>query len=238
MKFEDLLAMEVPTKQLKTICAEFKIKPGGNSSDDYAKSIASEPKSHDKANEVLNEFRYAGRTTARLYKPIELQERFNNISSFKGFLIEKYSDIIFGRGNILTPSKEPKLWKAQEYKGKIYLTFIYLGRERRIFKDFDVHKYQAEEVDFLVVHFNPLLLEVRVPMIQDEPFKKAFLKVVNINNDIEWVNLSCLNDSEAKQLRSVCNSILTSAKHKMTEGAFDSVEVKAKPDINLDKEKE
>lgn len=237
MNLDDLLAMEVPSKQLKHLCSIYKIKPNGNSLGDYAKAIASHNEAYKDGEILAEEFRYAGKTAVRIYKPIDsISDKFNDINYFENFLIEKYGNEILKTGLRLPPNEEPQLFKVAKYNKKLFLSFIYLGSERRIFRNYQIVKERPQNVDYLVLHFNPLLLEMRVPLNKDNLFKKAFLKVINMDEEIDWINMSMLSDTEANNLKDILGSELTRAKHKMTEGIYDSIEVSAKPDIDLAEE--
>lgn len=239
MKLEDLLVMEVPIKQLRHVCTTNKIKPGGNSSEVYAKCISTNTKLRSEAELLIDEFRYAGKTTVRLYKPLDPElEKFNSINYFKEFLKRKYGESILTTGIRTTPAEIPNLFKAVEYNGKYFLSFVYLGQERRIFRNYEIVREKPQNVDFLVVHFNPLLLQVRVPVNKDRLFKQSFLNVLNINNSIDWFNNTELSDSEIRTLIAKLKCGLVCAKHKMTEGIYDTVELRAKPDVNLADEPE
>lgn len=237
MRLEDLLAMEVPNKQLRHICSIYDIKANGNSSEDYAKAIAS--KASEVGEILAQEFRYAGKTAVRLYQPIDsIPEVFNDINYFKSFLVSRYGNEILREGVRVPPNDEPQLFKVDEYNDKLYLSFTYLGAERRVFRNYEIVKERPQNVDYLVLHFKPLLLQTRVPVRRDDLFKKAFLKVIDIHQEIEWLNMSMLSDMEAEKLRNILNGGLVRAKHKMTEGIYDSIEVSAKPDVNLAEEPE
>lgn len=239
MKLEDLLIMEVPTRQLRHICSINKLKPGGNSTEDYAKCISENTELQPVANLLVDEFQFAGKTTVRLYRPLDaIFEKFNNIHSLREFLRKKYGDKIFTSGIRTEPTDIPRLFKVTEYNEKFYLSFVYLGQERRVFRDYEIVKERPQNVDFLVIHFNPLLLQVRVPTAKDSLFKQAFLKVLDINQNIDWVNVTALDDGEARLMLENLKCGLVCAKHKMTEGIYDTIEVRAKPEVNLADEPE
>lgn len=234
MTLEDLLAMEVPVKQLRHVCTSNKLKPEGNSSEVLAKCISLNTKLYPEAKLLVDEFQYAGKTTVRLYKPLSnIPGKLNNIVYFGNLLKEEYGDKIFTTGIKPESTEIPKLFKAVEYEGKYYLSFVYLGQERRIFRNYEIVKETPQIVDFLVVHFNPLLLQARVPMIKDKLFKQSFLSVIGINDSIEWLNITTLSNSEILTLRKNLNCDLIGAKHKMDEGIYDTIEVRAKPGFNL-----
>lgn len=239
LKLEDLLIMEVPGKQLRHICSTYEIKPSGRTLEDYAKAITSDDTAYEDGEKLLEEFRFAGKTSVRIYKPIGFtSNKLNDINSFKEFLVGKYGPEILGKGLRIDPDSKPRLFKASEYKGKLYLSFTYLGSERRVFKNYEIVKERPQNVDYLVLHFNPFLLQTRVPIQKENLFKKAFLEVLGINEEIDWFNMFKLSNPEAKKLRSILNGGLTCARHKMPEGIYDSIEVRAKPDIDLAQESE
>lgn len=234
MRLEDLLVMEVPTKQLRHIITINRLKPTGSTREDYAKFISSNAKLQTAAQSLVEEFQYAGKTAVRLFKPIEdIPEKYSNIKQFRAFLRDRYNENIFTKGIRVTPTESPSLYRAVEYNGKFYLSFVYLGKERRIFRNFEIVRERPQNVDFLVVHFNPLLLQVRVPAGKDKLFKQAFAKSLGINYDVHWTNYLAL---DANQIKSVVNKLscgLSVAQHKMAEGPIDTITVTAKPHVSL-----
>lgn len=240
MKMEDLLIMEVPVKQLQHVCTAFELKPGGNSSSDYAKAIVSNEGTRSHARHLIDEFHFAGQTAVRLYKPLNLEgEQFKSIGYFRAFLRKKYGEIIFGDGLRIPPTEMPQIFKATEYRNKLYLSMICLGQEKRFFRNYQIVKERLQIVDYIVLHFNPFMLEIRVPVNRDRIYKKAFSNIIDAREEIEWLNLTNLSESETNLLINCeLRGILKCAKHKVTEGAFDTIEVRAKPDVNLTDEPE
>lgn len=239
MNLEDLLTMEVPRKQLVQVCKNYELKSSGNSSNDYAKVIVQDCRSRKEGEILLDEFRYAGRTAVRVYKPIELKlDYLKSIESLKKFLKTQYGNELFTNGIKVKIDHEPKLFKVYEGENKLFLSFIYLGAERRIFKNYEIVKESPQIVDYLVLHFDPLLLEMRVALNKDSIFKESFLKSIGVNDKIEWFNICSLSKSEAEILKDTLSGELTGAKHKMTEGIYDTVEVKAKLNVDLSEEDE
>lgn len=239
MQLEDLLVMEVPRKQLQRVCSNYKLKPKSSSSEDYAKSIVTDERTLPEGKTLVDEYQYAGKTAVRIYKPQgDGLEKFNNIQDLKSFLKNKYGQSIFNGGIRAQLSDTPQLFKAVEYKGKLYLSFVCLGSERRVFKNYEIVRERPQYVDYLVVYFNPLLLQVRVASTKDALFKAAFLDALNIKDKIDWLNMSEFSSKEADDLKVKLSGSLKGAKHKMTEGIYDTVEVRAKDDIDLSEEPE
>lgn len=239
MELEDLLVMEVPKKQLVQVCNNYDLKSTGNSLGDYAKVIVENSSSRREGEILLDEFRYAGKTAVRVYKPINLNLGvLKDIESFKNFLQNKYGNNLFLNGIKVEIDHDPKLFKVAEGENKLFLSFIYLGTERRIFKNYEIVKESPQIVDYLVLHFEPLLLEMRVALNKDSMFKESFLKSIGVNDKIDWFNLCSLSKSEAYILQDTLRGGLTGAKHKMMEGIYDTVEVKAKPNVDLSEEDE
>ena len=239
MKIEDILAMEVPKKHLVKLCSDYDLKSKGNSTQEYVETIVSNKDALNSGEKLAEEFRYAGKTAARLYEPMDLNKEFlSDIDKFKDFLIKKYGDNIFRDGIRVEAEETPKLFRAVLYKGKLYLSYIYLGPETRVFRNFEIVKETPQYIDYLVLHFEPLLLESRVSVSKDSLFKEAFLNSIGIAEDIEWFNMLQMGNKAVECLKNELGGELVGAKHKMTEGIYDTVEVKAKPQIDLSEEDE
>lgn len=235
MELEDLLIMEVPLKQLQHICNAFDLKTGGNSLSDYVRAIISNEPARSYASQLLNEYLFAGKTAVRLYKPLNLKgEQFKSINHFRTFLRGKYGERVFVEGLRNPPTDTPQIFKATEYRGKLYFSMICLGQERRFVRNYQIVKERLQIVDYIVVHFGPFMLETRVPVNRDRIYKDAFLNIIDAKEEIEWLNLTNLSESETQVLiNRELEGMLTGAKHKMTEGIYDTVEVSAKSDVNL-----
>ena len=223
--------MEVPKKILQHVSSKNKLKPSGSSIESYAGAIAKYQQ--DIGKQVVASYRYAGRTTISLYKPlVGIDKRFNSQSLFKNYLVEKYGSGIFAQG--LTPDimDKPIIYSATELGNKIILCYTYLGQERRVFRQYKIVKERPQVIDYIVVHFNPLAIELRVPQSKALVFIKAFLETIDGKSDAEWFNLTELSNREAKELIDRLEAGLKGAKHKMPEGPYDTVEVRA--NINVE----
>lgn len=229
MNLEDLLIMEVPAKSLQHISSSNKLKPGGNSIEHYAKAIANNPQTISIGESLASIYRFAGRTAVSLYQPEQCN--FFDIGDVKRYLIKKYGNEVFN--NEIRPdlSDQPKLFKIHEIDDKLILAFTFLGKETRFLRNFKLTKERLQYVDYVVFRFNPFIVELRSAIGKVPIFKKVIREVLNQKEDMEWFNFSELSENEAQDLKNNLGCFLTGAKHKMTEGIYDTIEVKANTTI-------
>lgn len=147
-------------------------------------------------------------------------------------MLGKYGEELFSEQGIKAElSAKPKLYKIQEYENKWIVSLTFLGREIRVIRNYQLEKERPQYVDFIVLHFNPFLIEMRVAATKVPLFQEAFKNILDIAKEIDWFNLSKLSTVEARELKEVLGGGVTGAKHKMTEGIYDTVEVKAIEDV-------
>ena len=233
MSLEDILVMEVPRKALHHVCDQNKLKPGGSTSEHYAKAIISNSNTYSIGADLAEGYRYAGRTAANFYQPLNgFPKELTEKSSVLTFLREKYGKQVFEEGIRPNLSETPQLFRVTVFENKLVLSYSFLGPEIRVLRDFQVKKERPQRVDYAVLHFNPLIVETRVPANKVDLFKEAVLKTLDIGSkQVEWFSMSELSNSEAQQLRTVLGGGLKGAKHKMTEGIYDTIEVKANNEV-------
>lgn len=240
MNLEDLLIMTVPTKALRHVASANKLKPGGNSTENYAKIIASTVNTIPIGTDLVDNYRFAGKTSISLYKPTSgiVKERKNK-DKLVDFLTKKYGEGLFSKKGIrIKLVDKPKLYKVYDFSNKLILAFTFLGPERRILKNYEIAKERQQYVDYLVIHFEPFILETRVPASKIELFKNSLSEAIDAE-EVEWVNLSKLTDNDMKSLKNTLDFNLIGAKYKMTEGIYATKEVTANPTIeDLSEEKQ
>lgn len=231
--------MEVPRRQLEKVVKDLRLHPESHTIEHYAKAIVSNESGKEEGEYLANEFRYAGKTATRLYYPTAIfydsLTPLNSILFVKHLLTEKYGSRVFSNGLRVEPGEKPQLFKVDEYEGRLYLSFIFLGPERRVFRNYEVIKERPQNIDYLVLHFDPFMVQVRVANGKEGPFLGEIENIISGRNRLEWVNITELNDLEAQKLKNDLNGQLIGAKHKTIEGEIvDTIEYRAKPNKNLD----
>ncbi|GGF87036.1 hypothetical protein [Paenibacillus aceti] len=232
MRLRDILAMQVPSGVLKQVVKNEKLDKDTKLSviEDMANIIAD--KKPSVGQDIADQFQYAGATAVNIHMVTsEISPEWRNKEYFKGFLIEKYTNDIFGRGLRPTLSDEPKIIKAHEVGNRLVLAFSYLGSSRRYLENFEIVVRRQQILDYVVIHFEPFCVEIRASQSQNETFKRTILSIMGIDQEVTWEKLTKLTEEQAKQLARELNAKLRSAKHKMTEGVYSTKEVTAKPQV-------
>lgn len=239
VKLEDLVAMEVPKPVLQYIAKKNKIKPGSNATGDYAKALVSSEKTKSTAEQLFNDYRFAGRTAVNIFTPLTgVDRQWDNIEVFHKKLLSKYGDKVF-TGLRPQLSEKPQLIQAYKRENSYVLAFSYLGRPRRQLVKYEIVKYKPQLLDYVIIHFNPFSVEIRAPLNKEKLFKAAVLEVMGIKEDkVDWDMITRFSDKEAFMLAQSLKAGLKGAKHQMTEGIYATKEVVAHPNINLYEQEE
>lgn len=111
------------------------------------------------------------------------------------------------------------------------LAFSYLGRPRRYLEDYEIVIRSPQILDYVIIHFSPFAVEIRVNQSQNEIFKKAILSLMDIDSEVVWEKLTKLSEEQARELAGVLKARLRAAKHKMTEGVYATKEVTANTQV-------
>ncbi|WP_187418456.1 hypothetical protein [Neomoorella thermoacetica] len=245
MDLKDVLAMEVPKAALKYIAQTNELKPGGTSIEHYADVLVHSPKTIDIAKVLARQYRYAGRTAVNLFIPTSgISRDWNNPKYFKAEMEKKYGPDIFTDGVKPQLTEEPKLIRIHEDGSRYILTFSYLGKPRRVLDNYEIVKRRPQLIDFVLIHFEPFMIEIRTPMQDTKKFKSAVLKAMGITKstfeeEVTWEQITKLTDKEALELAIILRAKLRNAKHQMLEGIYATKEVTASPTVkDLSKEEE
>lgn len=234
-KLKNQLQLQVPASVMRSILKQFEVKPISPTSESYADSLATEDKCADAANAVLEQFAFAGKTLVTLWKPInDVTADMDDIEYFGTHLENKYSEIFNKRRQGISPTVEPQLSHAINLGDRIILEFIYQGRDQRTFnyQEGSVETMKPTLVDYVVVHFSPFMLEFRCPQTETNKFRSAMEELLGLDPDAtDWFCESLMTESEIDELGNKLHASLRGAKHKMTHGAFDSVDLKAKDQV-------
>jgi hypothetical protein len=228
---KDILVMEVPSGVLKETIKRENLNAKLSVIEEMAEEISS--KSPSTAEQLVDQFRFAGATAVNLHVIINgISSEWYNIEYFKNHLMRKYGRDIFYSGLRPQPSDEPKLIKAFEMENKLVLAFTLLGSARRFYENYEIVVRRPQILEYVIIHFSPFAIEIRSSQTRNEIFKKAVLEIMDVNNEVAWDKLTKLNDEQAIKLAELLSARLRKAKHKMTEGVYDTKEVTAKPKVN------
>jgi|GEM_PF-2060912 len=227
MNLNEILAMTVPAKVMKTIVSNKEIESKKNSAEVMARAIVREQEQIGR--NLAQQFRFAGST------PVNLSIAMSGIDSkwcakdfFKSKLIEKYGSHIFDKGLRPNLDKTPQIINAFEYDDKIVIALSYLGNPNRVWENFETVLKYPQLVEYVVIHFAPFAIETRTKHERDDAFKDVILEFMNCNSKtVIWEKATKLTEKQAKELAQRLKARLRSAKHKMTEGPYATKEVTA-----------
>lgn len=229
---QDRLAQEVPSSVLRYFAVDMhKLKPGRPSSDAYAEVIAHHERARAESRDLLNEFQFAGRTAVNCWLPLSnIAQQWTSQKGFCAALERKYGRDILIEGIRPTLDETPKAIQAFRFQDRVVLAFGYSKGERRVWQDYRVVRIPDQRVDFVIIHFDPFMVEVRVPANQNEAFKKAVLDVMGIEEEVTWECLTRLSEAEITELKDRLGSQAAVARHKETKGGLEYREWGAAPD--------
>lgn len=232
---EERLIMEVPGKVLSHISKQKQLKVGGRI-EEYAKALTLNPEWEQESKMLVQQYQYAGKTSIILHAPtcFKWKESFRTIESVINFLRNKFGEGLFCTGIAIELSSKPKLFRADIEEERLILAFSLLGTETRYMENFTVVKRRPQMVYYVMIHKDSMIIESRIPINKKKIFQRAFLETFDILDEQEqdeWYIYSDLTEVEIKNLRDIINCQLKGANHKMAEGIFDSIEVKANTDV-------
>lgn len=231
MNLKDVLIMEVPSGALKEIIKSKSIEAKINSVEEMATAIAEQDS--DSANDLANQFKFAGSTAVNLNIMMSgMPSDWNDKDYFKQKLEEKYGSSISTQGIRPQLEKSPKLIKVYEQERKLILAFSFLGSARRYLENFEIVSRCPQMVEYVIIHFSPFAVEVRARPDQNKLFCNAVLNIMDIPaENVVWDKATKLTEEQANRLAQNMNAKLRAAKHKMTEGVYATKEVTANTQV-------
>ncbi|WP_088321258.1 hypothetical protein [Bacillus wiedmannii] len=231
MHLKDVLIMEVPAGALKEIIKKKNINAKINSIEEMATAV----NDYDDgiANELANEFKFAGRTSLNFNIMMNsIPDTWKDKQYFKQKLVEKYGDAILSQGTRPELDKIPKLIKVYEKHEKLILAFSFLGSPKRYLENFEIVSRCPQMVEYVIIHFSPFAVEVRAKAEQNKLFCNAVLDIMDIPTEkAVWDKVTKLTEEQANKLARNIGARLRSAKHKMLEGVYATKEVTAHTQI-------
>jgi hypothetical protein len=230
MNLKDVLIMEVPSAALKNVVKSRQIEARLSSNEEMAAAIAE--KDSGFANELADEFKFAGSTAVNLNILMSgISPEWHDKEFFKRKLREKFSEAIFTSG--IRPNLEviPKLIRAYEHEEKLVLAFSFLGPARRYLDDFEIVSRRPQIVEYVVIHFSPFAIEVRANHEQNIMFRDSVLSIMGIQHEVVWEKATKLSEEQANELARNLKARLRAAKHKMIEGPYATKEVTANTQV-------
>ena len=241
MSLKDILIMEVPSVAMKDILKLHKVKSQGISVEQYADALLSDNKTAIIAPALADEFKFAGKTVVNLCLPTTGIDKFlMNKDDLKRKLIEIHGNDIFKNRKRTALSLEPVPIRAYDLDSKIYIEYSYQGNEQRFIENFELKKRRPQLINYVIVHFNPFMIEVRSSAEERTKFLAAFIETLGLDQtNVQWIYDSILGETEINLLADKLSASLKGAKHKMTNGIYDTVEVKANTQVSdLSQEKQ
>lgn len=225
--------MEVPNVAMKEILRLHKVKPDGTSTEDYADALLGSELTSPIAPTLADEFRFAGKTVVNLCVPIDgFDNSLKNKESFRRRVESRYGSTLFNQRNRVTLSLDPVPIRVYELDSKFIIEYSYYGNEQRVLDNYEIRKRRPQLINYVIIHFNPFLIEVRSSAEDREKFLMALTETIGLDpTKMEWNYDSVLSEAEIRMLSTALHAKLRVAKHKMPTGIYATVEVSATPQV-------
>lgn len=233
MELKDILVMDVPAPALKHVVKENKLKPGGHSVEDYAETIVRNAVTLPVGKILADQFEFAGSTAVNWFEPLGVNSTTcTSQAALVAFLQNKFGGNIFTSGIRPTVNDTPKLFMAKQTGNNVILGFTYYGPGHKTIENFQVVTRNPQMIDYVIMHFNPFILEFRADVKNLKKFQSVVLDVLSLDKDkIVWDKVNVISEAEAEELCNRLNAGLSGAKHQMIEGPYATKEVHAHKDV-------
>lgn len=230
--------MDIPSGALRHAAVDLhRLNVRRGNSETYAAALLEHDPAHPDIATLIQQFHFAGATSVNCHILLGANDilpvEWRAVSTVKARLTEMYGDQLFTGGLRPPITDEPQLVAAAELDARLVLTYVFTKGERRVWQNYAIRKIANQRVEFVVLHFNPFMVEIRAPLHEVDLFRLQILKLVGLQDrSVDWEPLTRLNDYEVGELARRLGATLTKARHK-SDGPYDYEEVAAAEDVDL-----